>query len=797
MWRVFALAAIIWPRAHGLDAQSGVWRMEGQLLFSSLRGFGSSQAILPTRNSAIKITAVEGEKRAPIFTGSTKEPSDAEKPEPSGPNKSAADRSKDFRIFGWTLHHVAGAFVFCAYGAVIAMTIPIVRRERKQFDEYISGGRETFPDYLKYRFTDWFTTSDSAPSVVLIFLAVGLIVTGAILYALVVGESPSHALWRIFVWASASPAENEVTPAGRMLGIMVTVCGMVILSLLFGIVSEIFASKMAEAKTGLMKVVEGGHCVILGCTDCTRCLIEELAKAKESNGGGTFVILAPGSKEELEHMFLSSHTDLRGSRVIIRSGNPVYVRDLEKVSVQSASQVVVLADSDCSPEEADAKTIRTLLALKGQNWPPKGRLIVQCANPANRHLLEKLYKADVVVVGNIVTKLMAQSSNQPGLANVFSMMLGFDGDEFYSKEWPELVGMSFKQVVFRFPEAVVLGVFTADGECILNPGWDYQVQVGDHLVVLAEDDDAYTFNKDPYYWKEGVDTPRRRAFVKQPTLHAQLGNVQDDHPSKVLIIGWNDNIGPLLNNLDGMVGDGSTVRIYSPEPEADRKAAIENLAQQWAPGAGFASFTITHAEVDDDVVSSQVELKVLRHQDYDKVFVLTEGNDRDSGDQRTVAILTQLQNIHDMLPESEKTRRFCPVVEMCEDSTKEHLKLCNLTNVIHSSSLVSQALAAVTEDAKVNGIYADLMSGREHTFDIRSFQQLLPGETEPKELSFAEAAWKLSIVGDISLIAWSRFCGDGHISWQMNPYDKVTPRPWTPNDRLVVLRRFKERGSSD
>jgi len=510
------------------------------------------------------------------------------------------------------------------------------------------------------------------------------------------------------------------------------------------------------------------------------------------------VILSPRSKEELEHMFFSGETDLKGSRVIIRSGNPVYLRDLEKVSVQSASQVVVLADSECSPEEADAKTVRTLLTLKGQNWPSKGRLIVQCANPANRHLLEKLYRADVVVVGNIVTKLMAQSSNQPGLANVFSMMLGFDGDEFYSKEWIELVGMTFKQVVFRFPEAVVLGVFSADGECILNPGWEYQMQVGDHVVVLAQDDDAYTFNNEPYYWKEVDDTPTRRAIIKsQPSLRDQAGNVQDEYPSKVLIIGWNNNIGPLLHNLEGMVGDGSTVRIYSPEPEADRKAAIENLAQQWAPGVGFESVTITHAEVDSDVVSSQVELKALRHQDYDKVFVLTEGNGRDSGDQRTVAVLTQLQNIHDMLPESEKTRPFCPVVEMCEDSTKEHLKLCNLTNVIHSSSLVSQALAAVTEDAKVNGIYADLMSGREHTFDIRSFQQLLPNETEPKELSFAEAAWKLSVVGDISLIAWSRICEDGDIEWKMNPYDKVTPRPWTPNDRLVVLRRFKDRGSSD
>mmetsp|Transcript_19273 Transcript_19273/g.53835 ORF Transcript_19273/g.53835 Transcript_19273/m.53835 type:complete len:808 (-) Transcript_19273:397-2820(-) len=767
MVKVFLLVllASVLPRARAIGSTDEARRAQEALSSGKLRGFGSALAQLASQD----LLRPERTAKESQDGGSTGEPA----------------KPREFNIAGWTLHHIGGTFVFVVFCLFVCWPLPIIKQEWDQYNEFIAGGKDTFRDYLKYRFTDWFTTNEGAPSLMLIFLTMTLIVFGAIIYSALVGESPSHALWRIFVWASGSPAEKEVTPAGRFLGILVTVCGMIILSLLFGIVTEVFAAKMKESKHGLQKVVEGGHVVLLGFTDCTRCLIEELATARESAGGGTFVILAREMKEEVEKVLFSKALALKNSRLIIRSGYACRIRDLDNVAVQSASEVVLLSDSKLAEEEADAQLIRVILALKGKGWPSKGRVVVQCANPVNKHLFKGLYDAEVVVVGKIVAKLMAQSSQQSGFASVFSMMLGFEGDEFYSKEWPELVGLTFHEVVFRFPAAVCLGIFTAEGKCILNPGWGYRMQEGDSLIVLAEDDDAYEPTDKPY-WEPAC------AYDSAKSDNSALE--REPKPSKVLIIGWNPNIGPLLSNLDDMVGFDSEVNIYSAEQVGYRESTIAELQHNQRDGQGYAALKIVHRDVEIEHYSSNVELTRLKHQEFDKIFILAELNreaKRDNRDEKTVAVLSQLQMIHCGLPENEKTRRFDPVVEMCEDSTKEHLQMCGFANLVHSSSLVSQAIAAVIEESKVNAIYGDLMSGREQSFDIRAFAQYLPqDEALPKELSFAEAAYRIALAGDISLLAWSVVDEEGAIAWEMNPADKVTPRPWTKEDRVVVVRRF-------
>mmetsp|Transcript_217 Transcript_217/g.906 ORF Transcript_217/g.906 Transcript_217/m.906 type:complete len:792 (+) Transcript_217:96-2471(+) len=783
MVKVFLLVllASVLPRARAIGSTDEARRAQVALSSGKLRGFGSALAQLPSRDSLRRErTAKESQDG-----GSTVEPA----------------KLREFNIAGWTLHHIGGTFVFVVFCLFVCWPLPIIRQEWDQYNEFIAGGKDTLRDYLKYRFTDWFTTNEGAPSLMLIFLTMTLIVFGAIIYSTLVGGSPSHALWRIFVWASGSPAEKEVTPAGRFLGILVTVCGMIILSLLFGIVTEVFAAKMKESKHGLQKVVEGGHVVLLGFMDCTRCLIEELATARESAGGGTFVILAREMKEEVEKVLFSKALALKNSRLIIRSGYACRIRDLNNVAVQSASEVVLLSDSKLAEEEADAQLIRVILALKGKGWPSKGRVVVQCANPVNKNLFKGLYDAEVVVVGKIVAKLMAQSSQQSGFANVFSMMLGFDGDEFYSKEWPELVGLTFHEVVFRFPDAVCLGIFTAEQKCILNPGWGYKMQDGDSLIVLAEDDDAYEPSDKPFWEpEEAFDSPRtghrRMPIMEKQAEGSQSAFLREPKPSKVLIIGWNPSLVPLLSNLDDMLGLESEVVIYSASDIEDRKATISQLQVQHLDGQGYSALKIEHKYVEIERFSSKVELMKLKHEEFDKVFILAEGQhdaEVDNRDEKTLAVLTQLQVIHRRLPDEAKARRFDPVVEMCEDSTKEHLKVCGFTNFVHSSSLVSQALAAVTEEPKVNAIYGNLMSGREHSFNIRPFSEYLPeGEELPKELSFAEAAYKISLVGDISLLAWSITNDDGELAWEMNPVDKVTPLPWSKEDRVVVLRRFRE-----
>jgi len=619
----------------------------------------------------------------------------------------------------------------------------------------------------------------------------GLIVSGAILYAFMVGTSPSHSLWRIFVWSTGSPAEGEVTPAGRFLGILVTVCGLIILSLLLGIVTDMFTTKMAEIKQGVSKVVEGGHVVILGYTECTRCLLEELANARESEGGGMFVILAQEKKEDVESQLYGNELNILNSRIVVRSGNPCVIRDLHKVAANSAAQVVILSDTSVPPEEADAKSIRTLLALMTKGWPTNGRIIVQCATEANRALFMNIYSGkavEVVVVGNIVAKLMAQTSRQNGLASVFGMMLGFDGDEFYNAEWPELVGHTFREATFKIPEAVVLGVFTAKGACMLNPGWDYEIQEGDEVIVLAEDNDTYSVAEEPYY--SFTESEHQPLTVERNVSVASLRErvPREKVPTKTLIIGWNNNIGPLLLTLDAMVARGSTITIYSPRPVQERETDIAKLEQRF--GHKLVAVEITHMCIDEEEASSRIELQRLNHHEHDSIFILAEGATRARADERTMAVLTQLTNIGAQISEEEEKKPFDPVVEMCEDSTAEHLKMCGFDNFVHSNSLVSQALAAVTEEPKVNAIYHDLMSNKNNTFEFRSFKDFLPeGEKEPEMLSFGEAAHRISLAGDIALVAWSAGTPEQR-EWVMNPKDKVTPRAWTPDDRVVVVRRF-------
>lgn len=54
--------------------------------------------------------------------------------------------------------------------------------------------------------------------------------------------------------------------------------------------------------------------------------------------------------------------------------------------------------------------------------------------------------------------LMIQCARAAGLAHVLENLMGFDGDEFYLKEWPELLGLPFGEIAHRFDDAVPIGI---------------------------------------------------------------------------------------------------------------------------------------------------------------------------------------------------------------------------------------------------------------------------------------------------------------------------------------------------
>ena len=78
-----------------------------------------------------------------------------------------------------------------------------------------------------------------------------------------------------------------------------------------------------------------------------------------------------------------------------------------------------------------------------------------------------------------------RSIPQPGLSHVYDQILGFDGNEFYTRTWPALYGTRAEDVATKFANAVPIGV-NRKGQIILNLPSEFLFQPGDGLIVLAE-----------------------------------------------------------------------------------------------------------------------------------------------------------------------------------------------------------------------------------------------------------------------------------------------------------------------
>ena len=82
----------------------------------------------------------------------------------------------------------------------------------------------------------------------------------------------------------------------------------------------------------------------------------------------------------------------------------------------------------------------------------------------------------------------ATSLAKLGISHPFPAQVG---DEFYAARWPELVGLPWREIAFRFSTAIPIGVRTLDDQLILNPPLDRVLGDGDEIIVLAEDNDTY------------------------------------------------------------------------------------------------------------------------------------------------------------------------------------------------------------------------------------------------------------------------------------------------------------------
>ncbi|GAA4732985.1 lipoprotein [Nocardioides endophyticus] len=531
--------------------------------------------------------------------------------------------------------------------------------------------------------------------------------------------------------------------------LLLTIAGLFIVSALIGVIATGIDAKLADLRRGRSTVLEKDHTVILGWSDSIFTIVRELTLANESRRKPVIVVLADRDKVEMEEILRAKIPDLRGTRVICRSGSPMDLDDLALSSHPSARSVILLAPE--TSDDPDSEVIKTLLALTHAG-PDGPRIVAEIRNPTNLEAA-RLVGADRTVLLDIretVAKLVVQTSRQSGAAAVYTELFDYGGDEIYFLDGHALpADATYADALLAYELAGVIGVISPDGPK-LNPPPETPM-AGCTLIVVAEDDSTLRGEPD--------------ALVRPDLTRLGTSFGFDDHPTRAVLVGWNERAPIVLRELDKYAPPGSGLTVvtsYGPEQLPEM------------------------ANLDVHVVSASTTDRATleRHvtADLDQVIVLCYSDDLEAqaADART---LVTLLHVRDILAKMDAAT---PVVsEMLDDRNRVLAQVAHVDDVVVSGEIVSLLVTQLSEDHRLEAVFSELLG------DEGSEIYLRPAEwyVEPgAEVDFATVLAGAARRGETAIGYKSEALSDGTSSFgvRVNPAKSETFRV-IPGDRVIVL----------
>lgn len=216
---------------------------------------------------------------------------------------------------------------------------------------------------------------------------------------------------------------------------------------------------------------------------------------------GSEALLMPGVDKDAFVPALTAETGgLSKLKLRYVEGDPTAPEDLRRVAGSDVSCVLVVADTDSAADEADARTVMTVLLLRDhlRSLPKHSqpRIISEILDPRTKDLLETDYGADFVVSSEMTSMLLAQVSERRELNAVFADLFDADGNEVYLKRAAcyaplgTTVSWLTVQLVARRRGEVAIGYTRPGLAPVLNPRQSEGLVFteDDRCIVISQDD---------------------------------------------------------------------------------------------------------------------------------------------------------------------------------------------------------------------------------------------------------------------------------------------------------------------
>lgn len=370
----------------------------------------------------------------------------------------------------------------------------------------------------------------------------------------------------------------------------------------------------------------------------------------------------------------------------MRRGEPSALLDLEQGRPKSAKNIVILRPDE---PDVDAEVVKSVLAvMKSREGLSAIPIVAEFADPVVAKAIRQAMPGMVttVVSGEVVARVAAQTSRAAGLGAVFEDLLDFAGDEVYITPVPgHLAGRSFGDALLSSDDCTVIGIVDSDGVSRSCPDFQVILSADQQLIILAADDSSINFRDYVPTWIEGQSSP----YVKRPA-----------RVEAALIIGWNDFVPRILNEMDHQVAPGSRVDMLV---ESDVGAIQAQLAE--VALVNQAIHIAVGSAIDRDVVSDAISRGPFEH-----VMVLCAHDGRSAleADARALLALLHVRAcLNDHQGESNSTN---VVTEVLHAEAVDLAQVAHPDDFIVSQRLVSLLIAQLAEHPGRKPVLQDLLA---------------------------------------------------------------------------------------
>ena len=546
--------------------------------------------------------------------------------------------------------------------------------------------------------------------------------------------------------------------ADRIIGILVWIVTITLAASVTGFAVGAINRTFEKLRKGKSPVIEQGHTLILGWSNRVYPILKELAIANANVRKPLVVIFSTQSRDFMEDA-IADHIEegLGNLRVITRSGDPMNPTELKRANVGGAKSVIVL-DSD---DKGDATVVSTVLAVKAVNSNPNLKVIAEVDDAHTAKALEVATQGGVIAIRShdVIARVTAQASRQPGLAAVTLDLIDFDGDEIYFANVPALAGKTYRDALLAFNNASVIGLVDEAGVAQLNPSQSAKLAAGTKVIAVAEDDDKVVYTG----VREDIAN-KKIAAHKAPARKAE----------NLLVIGWSAMGRSVLRELGTFVPKGSTVHIL-----AQKKYVAD---AEWADfdfGPNLkATFATLDGNIDELIAAAEAK-------NYNEIIVLGYRHEITVAEADAQTMLTMLQ-LNQMFDDtSNKVVKTRLVAEIIDGGKAELARVAAVDDLVVSDNLAALLIAQISENNDLAPVFDDLFDADGAAINLRPIEHYIAaGNTvEWAEVVAIAAAHGESAIGYRSVASAAGSASTGIV---MNPA-KNSQFTSVAGDGLVVI----------